>query len=54
MIKISKEIAHKLNRDYGVPFGENGISHTYSGKKKSYYLCESKRNIQSLRTITTK
>ena len=54
MIKISKEIAHKLNNDYGVPFGENGISHTYSGKKKSYYLCESKRNMEKFKLATTK
>ena len=28
MIKISKEIAQTLNSNYGVPYGENGISHT--------------------------
>lgn len=54
MIKISKEIAHKLNKDYGVPFGENGISHTYSCRKKSYYLCESKRNMDKYKKIITK
>ena len=28
IILISKEIAHKLNKEFGVPFGENGISST--------------------------
>ena len=55
MIKISKEIAQKLNSNYGVPYGENGISHTVgSGKKKTYYLCESPRNMNKLQKLTTK
>lgn len=54
MIKISKEIAHKLNSDYGVPFGEGGISHTYSGKSRTYYLCESKKNMQSYNNLMAK
>ena len=55
MIKISKEIAQKLNSDYGVPYGENGISHTLGKrKKKTYYLCESAKNMQKLQKLTTK
>ena len=47
MIKISKEDALKLNKEHGVPFGENGISRTHS-HHKHYYLCESEYNIRSL------
>lgn len=54
MIKISKEIAHKLNNDYGVPFGENGISRTCSHKKKNYYLCMSEDNMEKFKLATTK
>ena len=55
MIKISKEIAKELNSNYGVPYGENGISHTIGkGKKKTYYLCESTWNMQKLQKLKTK
>lgn len=55
MIKISKEIAQTLNSNYGVPYGENGISHTVGkGRKKTYYLCENARNMQKLQKLTTK
>ena len=55
MIKISQEIAKQLNSNYGVPYGENGISHTVGkGKKKTYYLCESPRNVRFLEKLTTK
>lgn len=55
LIKISKEIAQELNRNYGVPYGENGISHTLGkSKKKTYYLCESSKNMQKLQVLTTK
>lgn len=47
MIKISKEDALKLNKEYGVKFGENGISRTH-GHNKHYYLCESEYNLRSL------
>lgn len=47
MIKISKEDAIKLNKEYGIRFGENGISHTCSchGNRKTYYLCTNSKNI---------
>lgn len=46
MIKITQQEALQLNKEYGVPFGEDGISHTYSGKKHKYYLCEFARNMR--------
>ena len=49
---ISKEIAHKLNKEFGVPFGENGISSTgkENGRHK-YYLCESRKNLSLLKRL---
>ena len=46
---ISKEIAHKLNKEFGVPFGENGIS--VSGTRRKYYLCESRKNLSLLKKL---
>ena len=55
MIKISKEIAKELNSNYGVPYGENGISHTVGkGKKRTYYLCENSRNMQKYNKLKIK
>ena len=51
MLLISKEEAHKLHGEYGVPFKDEGISHTYSKNGKKYYLCESKRNKDALRRL---
>ena len=52
IILISKEIAHKLNKEFGVPFGENGISSTgkLNGRHK-YYLTESKQALIDLEKI---
>lgn len=47
MIKISKEYAMRLNKEYGVNFGENGISRTH-GHHKNYFLCESEDNLRKL------
>ena len=49
MIKISNEEAKKLNK-LGVPYGENGISHTHS-HHKHYFLCESKKNISMIEKL---
>lgn len=49
MKEISKSLAHKLNKEYGVPFKDGGISHSYSRNGKHYYLCESRANMQKLR-----
>ena len=43
ILEISKKLAIKLNKEYKVPFGENGISTSKTSHKK-YYICESKRN----------
>ena len=53
IIKISKSEALELNKKYGVPYGEYGISHTWN-KSKHYFLCESKKNISNLRKIRNK
>ena len=52
ILLISKEIAHKLNKEFGVPFGENGISSTgkENGRHK-YYLCESRKNLSLLKKL---
>ena len=52
MLLISKEIAHRLHDEYGVPFKDEGISHTYSKNGRKYYLCESRRNKEALRKVT--
>lgn len=52
MIKISKEAAHKLHNEYGIRFGENGISHTKT-HHKTYYLTESERNLRALLDFTS-
>ena len=49
MIRISRNEAMKLNK-MGVPFGEGGISHTLS-KRKKYYLCENDHNLKLLDKI---
>jgi hypothetical protein len=53
LVKISKQEALKLNKDYGVPFGENGISHSWA-KYQHYYLCEGRKNIACLEKIRRK
>lgn len=50
MIRISKETALRLNKEFGVPYKENGISHTTT-KHKTYWLCESEYNLTSLLKI---
>jgi hypothetical protein len=47
VIRITKQEALELNKKYKVPFGENGISHTYSGRHHKYYLCEVARNLRN-------
>lgn len=50
ILLISKKLAHKLNKEYGVPFGENGIS--VSGTRRKYYLCEREKNMIALKKAT--
>lgn len=40
----------KLHNDYKIPFGENGISHTWA-KHTHYYLCENRNNVKYLNKI---
>ena len=49
MIDITKKIAHKLNKEYGIPFKDGGIS--VSGTRRKYYLCPNKRNLSALNEI---
>lgn len=51
ILLISKKLAHKLNKEYGVPFGEGGIS-TSKTKHKKYYLCERHKNMIALEKAT--
>lgn len=51
MIKIRKEDAIILNTEYGVRFGENGISRTH-GHHKNYFLCENEYNLRSLTSFS--
>lgn len=53
MIKISKKDALKLNKEYGIMFGENGISHTCSchRNRKTYYLCANRKNMDAYNKI---
>ena len=48
MIKIKKEDALKLNKAYGIKFGEGGISNTSNHHHRKYYLTESEYNLRSL------
>lgn len=50
MIKINQNEAMALIK-MGVPWRENGISHTVSTRKKTYYLAETRENIKKLNNI---
>lgn len=50
LIKISKQEANILNKEFGVNFGAYGIYHTYTRYKK-YYLCETSKNLKLLNKI---
>lgn len=51
MIQITKTQAIKLNSDYGIPFKDEGISHTYSKHGKKYYLTESAINMKAFKQL---
>ena len=51
ILLISKELAHKLNKEYGVKFGGGGIS-TSKTRHKKYYLCERQKNMIALEKAT--
>lgn len=48
MIRVSQAEAFRLNQDYGVKFGENGLIAPHSHHKNHYYLTESEYNMRSL------
>lgn len=48
MISISKKTMEALVKDYGIKFGENGISRTF-GHNHHYFLCESDKNLNKLK-----
>lgn len=56
LVKISKEDAKTLNKEYGIPYGSYGISHTdsCSHKRKTYYLCTSFKNMKAYNAIRAK
>lgn len=53
MIAITKKTMEALIKEYGLEFGENGISRTY-GHNHHYYLCESYKNLDKLRKYYNK
>lgn len=51
MLVINKNERKELI-ERGVRIGENGISHTVGGgRKKTYYLCASEKNMKLLNSI---
>lgn len=40
-----------LTKEYKVPFGYEGIFHTVARHRRSYYLTENKKNMDSLAEI---
>lgn len=42
-----------LSKNYNIPFGENGISRTWS-KYTHYFLCEGRKNMACLDKIRRK
>ena len=50
IIPITKDEAQKLNKEYGVKFGDYGISSTHT-KHKNFFLTENRSNIDALNEI---
>lgn len=50
LIIIPKSDALALHKEYAVPYGYGGISHT-SSNVGTYYLCESKKNMKLLNEL---
>lgn len=53
MVDITKHEAHVLNKKYGIPFKDGGISNSYT-KHKKFYLCPSPRNMEALNDLRSK
>ena len=50
---ITKREAQMLNEKYGVPYKDEGISHSYT-KYRKYYLCPSQYNMKALKDLRSK
>lgn len=50
IIPITKDEAQRLNKEYGVKFGDYGISSTHT-KHKNFFLTENRSNLNALNKI---
>ena len=50
IIPITKDEARRLHKDFGVKFGDYGISSTHT-KHKKFFLTENKSNLNALNEI---
>lgn len=50
IIPILKDEAQRLNKEYGVKFGDYGISSTHT-KHKKFFLTENRTNLNALNEI---
>lgn len=50
IILITKDEAQRLNKEYGVKFGDYGVSSTHT-KHKKFFLTENKTNLNALNEI---
>ena len=50
IIPITKDEAQRLNREYGVKFGDYGVSSTHT-KHKKFFLTENRTNLNALNEI---
>lgn len=53
LVDITKREAHILNKEHGIPFKDDGISHSYT-KHKKFYLCPSPDNMEALKEVRSK
>lgn len=50
IIPITKDEAQRLNKEYGVKFGDYGVSSTHT-KHKKFFLTENRTNLNALNEI---
>ena len=50
IIPITKDEAQRLNKEYGIKFGDYGISSTHT-KHKKFFLAENRTNLNALNEI---
>ena len=53
MVKISSKEAESLHKNYGINYGDGGISvhGRFKTRGKSHYLCESSYNMKCLQEV---